>query len=101
MTLSDLFPAEDFRFHLTLRRGTAAEFFRDQDASGDERAERIRWVEREPERHVALTPAGEPLLAELRELAPAWGLRAFGDVRELAAACEPDVVLLSREADET
>jgi hypothetical protein len=98
-SLADLFTAGDYRFHLTLRRGEPAEFFRTRDATGAEIAERRRWIADAPGRHVALTPAGEPLLAELRELSPAWGLAPFAEVRELGFACEPDVVLLSREAD--
>lgn len=99
MRLTELFPTEDHRFHLTLRRGEPAAFFCDRDASGSERAERRRWVAQDPERYTALESAGEPLCDELRELAPSWGLASFADVCELAGTCEPDVVLLSREAD--
>jgi dimethylamine monooxygenase subunit A len=97
--LADLFPDEDYRFHLTLRRGEPAEFFRSRDPTGAEIAERRRWIAEEPARHTALAPAAAPLLDELRALAPAWGLASFDDVRGLGVACEPDVVLLARDAD--
>jgi hypothetical protein len=97
--LTDLFPAADYRFHLTLRRGPPAEFFRSRDATGTQLAERRSWIAQNPERYTALAPVAAPLLDELGGLAPAWALASFGDVRELGAACEPDVILLSRDLD--
>lgn len=100
MRLSELFPAEDYQFHLTLHREDPVRFFRDRDMTGGERAERRKWVAEAPARYTALTPPGEPVFAEFRERAPAWGLDSgLADVRELAAACEPDVLLLARGDD--
>lgn len=98
-SLAELFPAGDYRFHLTLRRGEPAEFFRPADASGAMLAERARWLAQAPARYAELTPEGGPLLAEFGELCAEWGISAPADVRALGATLEPDVLLLS--ADET
>ncbi len=100
MRLAELFPPGDYRFHLTLRRGEPAHFFRARDASGATIAERRRWIAENSARYTALAEDGEPLLAELRALAPEWGLAPVADVRELGAACEPDALLLARDADD-
>jgi dimethylamine monooxygenase subunit A len=71
MPLAELFPPGDYRFHLTLRRGEQAEFFRARDATGAMLAERRRWIAENPARYTALTREGGALLEELRELAPA------------------------------
>ncbi|MBS0632953.1 MAG: DUF3445 domain-containing protein [Verrucomicrobia bacterium] len=96
--LAELFPSGDYRFHLTLRRGEPAEFFRPADASGKILAERARWLAEAPVRYAALTPEGEPLLAEFGELCTTWGLSAPADVIALGATLEPDVLLLSPDA---
>jgi hypothetical protein len=99
--LADLFPAGDYRFHLTLRRGEPRDFFRPRDASGRVRAERARWIAAEPARYTALQPDGEPLLMELAELAAGWGVLPAPPpadlLRTLGATLEPDFLLLSRD----
>ncbi|MSU65293.1 MAG: DUF3445 domain-containing protein [Opitutus sp.] len=105
-----LFPAGDYRFHLTLRRGEPADFFRPQDASGGLLAERRRWLENEPARHAALLPEGTSLLDEFCAMARDWarpagafsaaqGERWRPTIHELGAALEPDLLLLSPDAD--
>ncbi len=95
-----LFPAGPYRLHLTLRRGEPRDFFGPQDSTGRIRAERAKWLAAEPGRYAALRPEGEPLLAEVGELAAReWGLPAFATVDELGRRCEPDMLLLS--PDET
>ena len=117
MDLADLFPDGDYRFHLTLRRAEPREFFAAQDGSGRVCAERVRWLAAEPARYAALTPEGEPVLAEFGESAAGWGLletrrprRVSPDAGEgarapaedllaLGAALEPDFLLLSPDAE--
>lgn len=98
-SLAELFPAGDYRFRLTLRRGEPADFFRTADASGALLVERAHWLAQAPARYAALTPEGAPLLAELGELCTGWGLTAPADALALGATLEPDVLLLS--PDET
>ena len=97
--LADLFPAGDYRFHLTLRRGEPREFFAARDATGRILAERARWLAENPLRYAAVLPEGEPLLAELAELAEReWGVPRTENVHGLSAQLEPDFLLLSPDA---
>ena len=61
-------------------------------------AERGRWLAGEPERYAALTPEGEPLLAEFSSLCAKWGVAQETTVRALGAALEADFLLLSPDA---
>ncbi len=97
--LADLFPAGDYRFHLTLRRDDPREFFRAQDATGRVLAERARWLAADAPRYADLTPEGLPVLAEFSEQATAWGFAPVRDVGALGRAFEADVLLLSRDAE--
>jgi len=102
--LAELFPGENYRFHLTLRRGEPAEFFRAHDVTGKILAERARWLAAAPGRYAALLPEGRPLLGEFAALATEWGAlpaddRAAGEsIHALGAALEADVLLLSPDA---
>lgn len=97
--LAELFPAEDYRFHLTLRRAELDAFFAATPAHAAIAAERRRWLEAEPARYAALEPAGEPLLAEFAALARTWFPEAGGSLRELGIALEPDFLLLAPDAN--
>ena len=99
MALVDLFPDEDFRLRLTLRRGEPAEFFRAQDASGAVRAERRRWLASDPARYAALQPEGEPLLREFAARCAEWGVARVRELVALGGALEPDFLLLAPDAD--
>lgn len=94
--LAELFPAEDFRFHLTLRRGELATFFAATSAHESIMRERARWLSEAPARHAAITPGAEPLLTEFVR---AVGLTAATDVRTAGATLEPDFLLLKPDAD--
>jgi hypothetical protein len=105
--LRELFPEGDFRFHLTLRRGDAREFFRPRDASGRVLPERRHWLDAAPDRYCGCTATGEPLVDEFHGLCVAWELldaaRASLEpedrgmrLRSLGSCLEPDVLFLSR-----
>lgn len=96
--LGDLFPDGDYRHHLTLRRGDPRDFFWSRDPTGRVLAERMRWLEAEPQRYAALTAEGEPLLAEFAGLCAGWGVARSATVHGLGAAVEPDFLLLSPDA---
>ncbi len=94
--LGDLFPPEDYRFHLTLRRGDATAFFAPTPDGPVVCAERRRWLEAHPGRHAGLLPGGRPLLAEFARMT---GFHSDITVGELGALLEPDFLLLA--ADES
>lgn len=99
-TLAELFPREDYRFHLTLRRGELRDFFAPTAAHAALIGERRRWLADDAARYAALTPEGRPLEAEFAMQAAEWGLAAAGaTVRELGALLEPDFLLLSPDRD--
>jgi len=106
LPLSEIFPDEDYRFHLTLRKGDLAEFF--APANPIVVTERRRWFERDPALYALGTEEAAPLLSEFevfvrekagRPLHPVT--KEGGLVRRLAALggeVEPDFVLLSNDA---
>ena len=96
--LAELFPAGDFRLRLTVRRGEPLDFFAPRDPSGKILAERARWLALEPARHAALTPEGEPVLAEFAERCCTWNLQSAKKLSDLGAALEPDILLLTPDA---
>lgn len=99
--LAALFPDENYRFHLGLQRGEAADFFAPRDPTGRILAERRHWLEADTARYAQMQPRYEPLLAEAVALAGAWGatIPAGGDgLRNLGAALEPDILWLAPDA---
>lgn len=100
--LERLFPDEDFRLHLTLRRGRPREFLAPRDAGGQVLAERQRWLGSHPERHAALQPEGGPAWREACELLAAWGLFSLAGTgapfpREVGARFEPDLLVIVKD----
>jgi hypothetical protein len=105
-TLAQIFPEEDFRFHLRFERGEPAEFFAPTPVHEALVAERRQWLRGEPERYAALLPPGEALLAEVRQLAHGWNgfpLQAanapWSTLLALGEFWEADYLLLKVEAD--
>ena len=114
-SLSELFPESDYRFHLTLRRSEPREFFAPRDPGGRVLAERAHWLDAEPQRHAALLPEGEPLVAEFAEASADWrvaasageramrgpfaGARGYETILMLGRALEPDILFLSPDAE--
>ena len=80
--LDEVFPDEDFRFHLTLRRGELRDFLRTQDVTGRVLAERRRWIHEAPERYTALRPAAVPVFEEFDR----WIAAEFGERCETMGA---------------
>jgi hypothetical protein len=103
LPLTELFPDEDYRFHLTLRKGDAAEFFRTADAEA--LAERSRWLADGGGDYARVMPDGEALVDELATLAREWGHDFSGEggnaearLLELGRGLDPDFMLLREEA---
>lgn len=103
LPLAELFPPEDYRFHLTLRKGDLAAFFGTPDASA--LRERADWLDRDLARYAAVTPEAAPLLEEMTtwcetSLAGPQVARAptaLGQLETLGRALAPDFMLLTRE----
>mgnify|MGYP000878432326 CR=1 FL=1 len=104
-SLASLFPDEDYRFHLTLQRGDAREFFLRRSPDGEDLLrERAHWLAENPARYAAVLPEGEPVVAEFAALVRSW--TTLGDAtspREqldhIGRALEPDIVFLSADAN--
>lgn len=107
LPLTELFPDEDYRFHLTLRKGNLTDFFREPDPEA--LAERRHWLDTDPTRYAALTAAAEPLLAETESWAATWSpslslppsAAPEQRLQSLGRAIAPDFMLLSRDPDST
>jgi len=107
LSLQEIFPDEDYRFHLTLRKVDPAEFFSNPDP--DLLRQRRHWLAEDASRYCAFLPAAASLLDEWEALAAAWNLgrptlsQTEGDGRSrlsaLSAQLAPDVLLLTRGAD--
>jgi hypothetical protein len=109
MSLADVFPDGDYRFHLTLRRAAPREFFAPLDPAARILAERARWLDTDPARYAAILPEGEPVLREFAAMASAWVPGVDGPgvstaspaavLHRLGRALEPDLLFLSADAD--
>jgi hypothetical protein len=96
-----------------VRRGDAGAFFRATAEHDDIATERRGWLANEPARYAGLVDGEEAVLEETRLLADEWASFATPDERShvatasngwekllrLGAVLEPDLLLLSREAD--
>lgn len=99
--LRELFPQdEDYRFHLTLRRAEARDFFAATSEGPDLLAQRREWLRAEPEKYAALRPEGGPFFAEWAALVRSWKLAAGDTCAELGCQLEPDFLLLAPGAGE-
>jgi hypothetical protein len=107
LPLTELFPEEDYLFHLTLRKGNLTDFFREPDPEA--LAERRRGLDTDPSRYAAMAEAAEPLLSETESWVASWSpslsipSSATTDqrLRSLGRALAPDFMLLSRDPDGT
>ncbi len=97
--LAGLFPDEDFRLQLTLRRGEPRAFFTAQDASGRVRAERRRWIADTPGRYAVVRSEGEPMVREFAGWCREWGVSEANAVETLGGEVEPDFLVLSADAE--
>jgi hypothetical protein len=107
MECTDLFPASDYEFVLRVRRQNPADFFRQQDGSGEILAERARWLNTAVDHHLVCSRQAEPLVREFRQLLIDWQLLRDGETPAdlpasellncLGRKLEPDFVLLRRD----
>ena len=104
LEIHELFPDEDYRFHLTLRKGDLGAFFSPANPAVLE--ERRRWLNDDSETVLAQSEGCQPLVREMEALASGWGkLANRGDGNDsvterlsiLGGALEPDFMLLSKD----
>ena len=111
MSLAELFPDGDYRFHLTLRRVEPREFFAPGDPPPDIQAERRRWLTAEPATYAAMHPEGEAALREFAAMAASWrpkelpgtlrDAEAKEILRQLGGTLEPDLLFLTVDQEGT
>jgi len=112
MNFSELFPDEDYRFHMALQRGSPEDFFRPTAAQKSILDERRHWLRTEPHDYHALLPEGASLLDECLDLARDWQSVAAEHhhqitdaadpqerCRQLAEIWEPDFLLLRADSE--
>jgi dimethylamine monooxygenase subunit A len=107
MSLAELFPDGDYRFHLTLRRAEPREFFAPRESAAEVLAQRGRWLDAEPDTYAAVLPEGEAPVREFAGLAATWNpaldgaslssTSALEVVHRLGRALEPDLLFLSAD----
>ncbi|MBL9091126.1 MAG: DUF3445 domain-containing protein [Planctomycetaceae bacterium] len=103
---SRIFPAGDHRWTMGLRPGDLADDFAPRDPTGETLRERARWLAAEPEKYLALLPAGRASLDDTSALARLLGAPLAtndpADERQrlvaLGSALEPDLVWLLPDA---
>lgn len=105
LSLAELFPDEDYRFHLTLRKGDLTQFFNEPDAAA--LSERRQWLDHDFARYAGTTPAAGPMLEEMASWAAAnlgetrlvRGATAEGCLDALGRTLVPDFMLLARNRE--
>ena len=94
--LAELFPAQDFGFRLTLKRGAITDFFAPSDGADAVLSERRRWLNDAPGNYVIDGPELAPVWRDVAQLVGAQGETAL----DLGGECDADLVLLRRDDDE-
>lgn len=106
LSFPEIFPDEDYRFHLTLRRGDLAAFFASSNPAA--LTERANWLRQAPEHYVSADSHAQSLVTELEAMARQWTAGEFSaetgrSIRErltrLGERLEPDLILLSPDQD--
>lgn len=99
--LKELFPDQDFRYQLTLRRGDVREFFQPRNPAVLE--ERRRWLDGDSTPYVTATPDAGPHVEQMETLAAAWNVPLSSEAPttdvhsrliRLGRAFAPDILLL-------
>jgi hypothetical protein len=105
LSLPELFPDQDYRFHLTLRKGNLKEFFGQPDPVV--LGERQRWLRDDPLRYIVGGTEVETLIGEAEKMAVSWVGAAETDggtiterLVRLSARLEPDFVLMAPDGAE-
>jgi len=106
MTLTEIFPDQNYRFTLRFRQDEPEKFFGATTHHAELLAQRHHWLHASPATYAALLPEGVELLEEAADLARDWnGFTPESEVEspweeclELGKFWEADFLLLKREA---
>ena len=109
MSLSDIIPDSDYRFHIQIEPIRLAQFFAPSQEHEPLLQERRHWLAVAPHTYAALLPEGVPLLGAALELldlpnagaaaAPDPGQTDWERCLDLGRQLEPDFLLLTAGAD--
>lgn len=101
LTLLDLFPDEDYRFHMGLRKGDAAKFYAHSEQHDFILNERARWIDESPERYAAWNDDARPIFDEFAAFLRASNIlpESPSNCAELGRQIEPDFVLLRPDSE--
>ena len=103
MSFARLFPAADYRHHLSVKRGDLKRFFAPPESDHSVIAERNRWLDESPSLYSAAFESAAPMISETAELLGAPAVTPPADsvaaVTDLGRRIEPDIVLLEKAPD--
>jgi len=94
-----LFPASDYRMPMNVYRGNAQVFWSNSSDAHRVSAERRRWLDEAPQRHLLFSPEAQPAIAEAVEWFSSLLGQSFADARDVASRVEPDWVLLNGDVE--
>lgn len=106
----EIFPNAEYQHRLRLGRCAPSDYFAPWEPNSDLLAERSRWIDQHPQRHVVADGPAIAGLVELAEMVERWTgqpatLPSPPEPKALAAELgkrlEPDFVLLSRDSQPT
>lgn len=98
--LRELFPKDDFGFRLTLRRGAPSDFFAPSEEHESILAERRRCLAEAPDDYAIIPEVARPAWNEFCGVAGEWiGQSVPEDPVTAGGIVEPDVILMTRDAD--
>lgn len=111
MSLAELFPDEDYQFHIRFGREAPGKFFQPSGQGAGLLAQRSHWLDSEPNRYAALLPSGTALVDEVVDFAIQYttvprgsserlrsaGISAWELLLCLGRQWEPDFLLMSVE----
>lgn len=91
----NLFPNEDFRFHIGVKQGRPENFFAPTADHAHLIAERKHWITAAPEACAVWLPEAAPLLEETFDLARQWQTLDDGALAEISRAASPQEKMLA------
>jgi hypothetical protein len=89
MNFGEIVADQDFGLRMRFEKGDVATFFRPREGHAEVLAERRKWIEREPQLHVAILPPGVNLLDETIELAASLGTLPDGETLDTFTGLDP------------
>ncbi len=103
MSFATLFPDADYRHHLSLKRGSVADFFAPTSEHQSIIAERQRWLAESPGTYAGAVQSAAASVTETAKLIAPRASTAdpLRSIIRLGGEIEPDIVLLQKNGDGT